>query len=76
MTPTKEQVRAVFDVMVAITEVIRVKGEVPSGELYAQMMHQMNLATYNAIISKIKASGLVIEKNHLLTWVGPSFPKN
>lgn len=73
MSTTREQVQAVFDVMLAITEVIRAEGEVPSGVLYARLMDKMSLETYNAILSKIKGSGLVVEKNYLLTWVGPKF---
>ena len=34
-------------------------------------MDQMSLETYNRILSTIKGSGLVVEKNHLLVWVGP-----
>ena len=73
MNPTKQQVQAVFDVLVAITEVIRTKGEVPSGDLYASLMGSIDLRTFELILSKIKGSGLVVEKNHLLVWVGPKF---
>jgi len=73
MNPTKQQVQAVFDVLVAITEVIRTKGEVPSGDLYASVMGSIDLQTYERILSTIKGSGLVLEKNHLLVWVGPKF---
>jgi hypothetical protein len=59
--------------MIAMTEAIRTKGEIPSGELYATVMGTMDIHTYNAILSKIKGSGLVVEKNHLLVWVGPKF---
>jgi hypothetical protein len=68
---TKEQ--AAFEVVAAITEIIRTSGEVPSGELYAYLMDKMSLETYNRILSTIKSSGLVVEKNHLLVWVGPKF---
>lgn len=70
---SKEQRQAVFDLLVAVLELIRVKKEVPSGELYAQMMGKMDIHTYNTILSTIKGSGLVVEKNHLLTWNGPTF---
>jgi hypothetical protein len=71
MSATREQIQAVFDVMVAITELIRTKGEIPSGELYAAVMSKLDIHTYEAILSRIKGSGLVVEKNHLLVWVGP-----
>lgn len=68
---TKEQVQIVFEVMSAMAGVIRAKGEIPSGELYAAVMGKMDIHTYEAILSRIKGSGLVEEKNHLLRWVGP-----
>jgi hypothetical protein len=71
MPATREQIQAIFDVMLAITEVIRAAGEIPSGVLYARLMDKIDIHTYNAILSRIKGSGLVVEKNHLLTWVGP-----
>lgn len=74
--PTEEQIQAVLDLMVTMTELIRVKGEIPSGELYALVMGELNLRTYELILSKIKGSGLVIEKNHLLVWVGPQKLQN
>lgn len=73
MQPTKEQLTAALDVLIAMTELIRTKGEIPSGELYATVMGQFDIHTYNAILSRIKGSGLVVEKNHLLVWVGPRF---
>jgi hypothetical protein len=72
MQPTREQFKAMFELMSAIAEVIRTKGEVPSGELYAMLMGKIDLRTYEAILSRIKGSGLVEEKNHLLKWVGPN----
>ena len=70
-TTTKEEVRAVFDVLAAMLEVIRTKGEIPSGELYAWVMGKMDIRTYEAMIATIKRTGLVVEKNDLLMWVGP-----
>lgn len=55
----------------AIAEAIRELGEVPSGVLYAQIMSQMTIDTYNAIIKMLIGAGLVSQKNFLLTWVGP-----
>lgn len=72
MSATAEQIRAVLDVMIAMTDTIRVAGRVPSGELYAQVMGHMDIHTYNAIVARIKGTGLVIEKSHELIWVGPT----
>jgi hypothetical protein len=34
-------------------------------------MGKMDIHGYNAVIASLKAAGLVEEKYHLLTWVGP-----
>jgi len=76
MHPTREQVQAVIEVTHAVAEAIRTLGSVPSGELYARCMGSMSLATYTSIIGTLKGAGLVQEKNHLLTWVGPAILKS
>jgi hypothetical protein len=70
---TKDQRTAVVELIAAVAEVIRTAGEIPSGHLYAAMMGKVDIHTYNAILSTLKGSKLVVEKNHLLTWVGPKF---
>jgi hypothetical protein len=56
----------------AVAEAIRELGSVPSGHLYAQLMGQLSLESYGAILRTLKGAGLVEEKSHLLTWVGPT----
>jgi hypothetical protein len=70
---TKAQTVAVVELLAAVAEVIRTAGEIPSGHLYAAMMGKVDIHTYNAMLRMIKGSGLVVEKNHLLVWVGPKF---
>lgn len=70
---TREQTRAILEVIAAVAEVIRVSGEVPSGALYARLMDKMDIHTYNGILARLKGSGLVVERRHLLVWVGPKF---
>jgi hypothetical protein len=55
----------------AMAEAIRELGSVPSGHLYANVCGRMDQPTYERIIETLKRAGLVAEKNHLLTWVGP-----
>jgi hypothetical protein len=76
MTATKEQVRAALDAVVAVADLIRALGSVPSGELYARLMGHMDLETYDKIIGILKRAGLVAESNHRLTWVGPKEVSN
>jgi hypothetical protein len=56
----------------AVAEAIRELGSVPSGHLYARLMGQLSVESYGAIIRTLKGAGLVEEKSHLLTWVGPA----
>lgn len=68
----REQVLAAIKVAAAVGETIKELGSVPSGHLYAALMGRMDLSTYNKCIGILKQANLVEEKNHLLTWVGPS----
>jgi hypothetical protein len=72
MKPTKEQVKAVIQATMAISDAIRELKQVPSGKLYAIVMGKMSLEDYNAIIETLKRIGVVEEINHLLVWVGPA----
>lgn len=70
MNATKEQISAAFQTIAAVAEAIRELKEVPSGHLYAQLMGSLSLDTYQAIIGRLTGAGLVLEENHLLTWIG------
>jgi hypothetical protein len=39
---------------------------IPSGHLYAMVMGKTDLATYEAIIGSLKATGRIVERNHVL----------
>ena len=70
--PSKEQIAAVLMAIKALADVIREKGEVPSGELYANVMGHVSLETYNSMVDRLVGTGLVKRTNsHLLIWVGP-----
>lgn len=71
MKVTKEQVAAVVDTIVTMGHLIRMYGEIPSGELYARVMDKMSLTTYTSIIDKLVEMKLITKQNHLLTWIGP-----
>jgi hypothetical protein len=68
---TKEQAEAGVRIILAISETIRELGEVPSGVLYAQLCGILDIDQYTSIIDNLKRTGLVEERNHLLTWIGP-----
>jgi hypothetical protein len=63
---TADQIAALI-----IAQAIRELGSVPSGHLYARLMGHFSLNEYTQIIGALKSVGLVKEKAHLLTWVGP-----
>jgi hypothetical protein len=69
--PTREQTTAALMACKTFADAIRELGSVPSGHLYANVIGHMDLPTYERIIETLKRAGLVAEKNHLLTWVGP-----
>ena len=69
---TKDQVRAALETVRAVADAIRELKRVPSGELYAQLMPVMDLATYERVIQTLKNTGLVAESGHLLEWRGPT----
>ncbi len=71
MSERAEQITAGIRMAAAVGEAIRDLGSIPSGHLYARLMGQMSLDTYNSLISLLKQANLVEENNHLLTWVGP-----
>lgn len=75
MTPTTAQVTAALDTLRAIGDAIRELKSVPSGVLYAQVMHTMDLATYNKCIELLKGAGVVRETNRMLEWVLEDKPK-
>jgi hypothetical protein len=65
---TKEQAKALIQIVQAIADTIKELKEVPSGVLYAHLMGKMSLDNYQYIIGILKESGKVKESNHLLSW--------
>lgn len=62
---------AALHVARAIADAIRELGEVPAGHLYAQVMAQMSLGTFEQIVGLLVDAGLVRRApSHLLVWVG------
>lgn len=72
MTPTKEQILAAVMATKAVAESIRELRVVQAGTLYAVICGQLDLATFEHIITTLKRIELVKEDaNHVLTWTGP-----
>jgi hypothetical protein len=64
------QEHAAMSIVLAVGEAIKDLGSVPNGHLYARLMGQMNLETYNKVIALLVKVGAVKNENNLLTWVG------
>lgn len=70
-TVTPEKVSAAFHAVAAVAEAIREAKEIPSGTLYTILMGHMTFESYGRVITILKGAGLVAERAHMLTWVGP-----
>jgi hypothetical protein len=60
----------------AVADVIRAEGEMPSGELYAVLMPKISIETYQKLIRTLVSAELIRETNHLLVWIGPTTEVN
>lgn len=67
----QQESEAYLRVVMAVADVVKELGSVPSGHLYARLMDRMSLADYQAVVDLLKHAKLVEERNHLLTWKGP-----
>lgn len=71
---TAKEVEAALLIVKTIGEAIReftdLKGGVPSGELYANLMRSgLNLESYNTAIDVLKQARLIEEKNNFVKWI-------
>ena len=72
MGRAKEQVVALLALIQTIAEAVLDAGDagIPSGHLYAMMVHKVPLATYQYALGILKDAGAVTEQFHLLHWTG------
>jgi hypothetical protein len=68
MTTTKQTVEFAVDILILLGDTIKLAGRIPSGQLYAQVMGCVELASYQAMIDTLKRCELVREENHVLIW--------
>lgn len=68
----KEQVAALLALIQMIAEAVRDAGDtgIPSGHLYAMMVHKVPLQSYQYALGILKDAGAVTEQFHLLRWTG------
>ena len=67
-----KQVTALLGLVQIIAEAIRDAGDagIPSGHLYAMMVHKVPLTTYQYALGILKDAGAVTEQFHVLRWTG------
>lgn len=66
-----EELRTLRTVSLVIAEAIQSLGEVPEGELYANVQQHMGLVTFQAIVATLVSTGLVERSgSHTLRYVG------
>jgi hypothetical protein len=69
---TKADVVAAMSVTVAIGEAIRELGQVPSGQLYAQLMSKLSFEAYSGAIEVLQRANLIKQTtSFMLVWIGP-----
>ena len=56
--PTREQLRAGIDALLALCEAIRSLGSVPSGVLYAHVMGVMSIDAYASAVATMKSTAM------------------
>lgn len=71
--PTTAELKAALALTFAVAEVIREKGEIPSGELYSLLMDKVTFEGYQGLLRTLTNAKLIKVSNHLITWVGPKF---
>lgn len=70
-TITKDELKAAFDMLMAVAEGIRELGQVPEGHLYARLMDKIDLDGFNAMMRQLTGAKLIKIEHHLITWIGP-----
>jgi hypothetical protein len=70
-----KQEKAGLELIALLADTIKTLGEVPSGHIYARVMHVLSLEQYNTIINILKNANIIEETNgHLLKWVPSRTP--
>ena len=70
--PSKAELNAGLQILLAVSEAIREAWEIPSGTLYAMLCGKVTIQGYESMVRTLKNAGLVEETpTHLLRWVGP-----
>lgn len=67
---TTQHASKIKEIAKAIALTVRQVGEAPSGPIYAHLMGEIDLSTYEYIIHMLKQLKLIREENNVLIWIG------
>jgi len=70
MATTDDQLKAALTVLSAVAEAIRDVGIIPAGHLYAAMMGNVDLPTFDRIIGILTNCKLIEKSGNSLRWIG------
>ncbi len=66
----RRKIFAALQVTIAVAGAIHELREVPAGILYTHLQDKLSLDVFMNCIRTLKDTGLVVEENHMLKWVG------
>jgi hypothetical protein len=68
--PTKAELNAGMQILIAVGQAIRELKTVPAGPLYARLMGKMDLEQFDAMIAILVKQGLVERtSDHQIKWI-------
>lgn len=66
--PTRAQLSAYLDGIKALADMVKVKGSIPSGHLYAMVMGHIDLSCYENMIGVLIRADVIRKTGDVLTW--------
>lgn len=66
-----ETLRATVQIALALMEVVKASGGIPSGHLYARICDRVGIEDYTILIAQLVQAGLIDDTNYYLTYTGP-----
>ncbi len=73
--PRLSSTAATIKAVTAVSEAIREAHQVSAGQLYVTLCGVVSWGAFGAIVTTLENAGLVKERNHMLTWIGPEIPR-
>lgn len=71
MTPIPKELKRAVEIITVLGDAIQTVRSIPSGLLYASVLGKISSVEYKGALGVLIRAGLVSEKGHMLTWIGP-----